>query len=52
MRITNASSSVGLNNNEHSNVASESVTVFPHLTHHRAHTLTFVKRLNPNTQKG
>ena len=47
MGITNASSSVGLDDNQHGNVASESVTVFPHLTYHGAHAFTLVERLKP-----
>jgi len=49
MRTTNASSSIRFDYNQHGNVASESVTVFPHLTYHRAHAFTLVERLKPST---
>jgi len=48
MRTTNASSSIRFDHNQHGNVASESVAVFPHLTYHRAHAFTLVERLKPN----
>lgn len=45
-KITNSFSSVGFDHNQHCNVASESVTVLPHLTHHRAYTFPLVESLN------